>query len=150
MKAEERCVSHIYAMDASAEITQRQASFAPPRPERRKRLRLENKEPATPEIAKLRQQICDHKRKCQEELQEVYRENLSELFFLQHGLNIIDFPVWKKKPNLALSKYLKSYSLDEADDSLEEPTTPLQQKIKSEPLTEVKPESQPKAILTSG
>lgn len=97
-------------------------SIAPPRPERgRKRLKLEQKPPATTDIAKLRQQICDHKRKCQEELKEAYRDNLAELFFLQNGLNIMDFSTWRKKTNVLLNSYLRTYSLDkeseEAGDS---------------------------------
>lgn len=97
----------------------------PPKPERgRKKLILEQRQPATTDIATLRQQICDHKRKCQEQLQSAYRDNLTELFYLQNGLNYMDIANWRKKPNLNLNHYLKSYSLD----------PPADEPIKSEPI----------------
>lgn len=84
-----------------------------PKPDRnRKKLKLEKKPPATPDIAQLRQQICDHKRKCQEEIKGVYRDNLVELYFLQSGANLMDLATWRKKPNIHLSNYLKYYSVD--------------------------------------
>ena len=93
-------------------------SINPPKPERkRKRLQLPTKEPGTTDIAKLRQLICDHKRRCQEELKEVYRDNLTELFYLQNGFNFVDIQNLKKKPNsLHLKKYLKSYDLEDSHD----------------------------------
>lgn len=89
-------------------------AIVPPKPERkRKKLKLGSKVPETSDIAQLRQKICEHKRRCQEELKEVYRDNLIELFYLQNGLNFIDVQNLKRKPNAHLKKYLASFDLEE-------------------------------------
>ena len=101
-----------YGLDSSSSSALR--SIIPPKPERkRKRLRLSSREPATTDIAHLRQLICDHKRRCQEELKEVYRDNLTELYYLQSGLNFVDIQNLKRKPHSHLRKYLSSFDLDE-------------------------------------
>jgi len=90
-----------------------------PRPERRTTKFL-SKPPETSDIAKLRKQICEHKLKCQAEIKEVYRDNLTELFYLQNGLNFMDSLNLKKRPNIHLKHYLRSMRLDESDfDSIE-------------------------------
>lgn len=92
-------------------------TLIPPKPERgRKKLKLELKTPPTSDIAKLRQQICDHKRKCLDQLKDAYRDNLTELFYLQNGLNYMDIAAWRKKSNVNLTHYIKSYSLEQVDD----------------------------------
>lgn len=108
-------------------------AIVPPKPERKRRkLRLGNRDPETSEIAKLRQQICACKIRCQEELKEAYRDNLTELFYLQSGLNFIDIQNLKKKSNLHLKRHLQSYELDGIDledDDLQikvEPTSSLE------------------------
>lgn len=91
-------------------------SIVPPKPERnRKKFKLTHKEPETTDIAKLRKQIGDHKRKCQEQLKEVYRNNLTELYYLQNGLNYMDVLAWKKKTNIHLARYLQSFNFDAED-----------------------------------
>ena len=98
------------------------STLIPPKPDiRRKKLKLELKPPPTTDIAKLRQQICDHKRRCQEQLNHAYRDNLTELFYLQNGINYMDIATWRKKPNANLNHYLKGYSLDPEDEPVVKP-----------------------------
>lgn len=129
---------HCFTMEAGIPAAQEPSDtnasvIVVPKPDRnRKRLKLEHKKPPTTDIAQLRQQISEHKRKCQEELKEAYRDNLAELFYLQHGLNIMDFPSWRKKPNPLLANFLASYSFDPQEaDSV---ATPISgNAVKSEP-----------------
>ena len=46
------------------------------------------------------------------ELREQYNEHLSELFFLQHGGNMIDYMSWKRKPPPQLVACLQAGALD--------------------------------------
>lgn len=111
-------------MEASGSLGQASSSpgiavLAPPKPDKnRKKLKLEKKPPATLDIAQLRQQISDHKRKCQQEVKGAYRDNLTELYFLQSGGNLMDLAVWRKKPNVHLNNYLKFYSVDPKESEL--------------------------------
>ena len=78
----------------------------------RKRKKLEEKPASTPDIAMHRKLICDRKLHMLSELKESYREQLTELFFLQNGGNIMDYYAWKKRPTPQLVQFLKSGSLD--------------------------------------
>ena len=41
-----------------------------------------------------------------------YFEHLTELFYLQSGLNFIDFSTWKKKPTPQLVNFLQTSKID--------------------------------------
>lgn len=41
-----------------------------------------------------------------------YREHLTEMFFLQNGGNLVDYYVWKKRPNTLLACYIRSEDCD--------------------------------------
>lgn len=45
-------------------------------------------------------------------IKQKYETMLKEKFFLEGGGNLMDFPSWKKKPNLSLEQFLKSNSID--------------------------------------
>ena len=86
-------------------------------PERvRKRLKIEEKPAPTPELQSKRKHICDYKLREMACLKESYKENLTELFFLQNGGNLMDFFTWKKRPSVQLIHFLKSGSLDSDDE----------------------------------
>lgn len=86
-------------------------------PERvRKRIKLEEIPPATPELANYRKLICDEKLRQMKELKENYNEHLSELFFLQTNGNYMDYHAWKKRPTVQLLNFLKSGNLDSDED----------------------------------
>jgi len=65
--------------------------------------------------------VCDrYKQKyCADQMGELrplhhaYQENLTELFFLQNGGNLMDYFTWKKRPNTLLACYLRSESIDD-------------------------------------
>ncbi len=91
---------------------------SPERP--RKKIKLEEKPPATSEIAQYRKLVCDEKKREMASIRESYKEHLIELFFLQSGMNLMDYHTWKRKPGPALLTFLKSgsSSLDSDDDEI--------------------------------
>ncbi|KAK3606446.1 hypothetical protein CHS0354_041388 [Potamilus streckersoni] len=87
-----------------------------PGPSPRKKVKLEEKPPATPEIALSRRTILELKLKEMSNIKENYIEHLTELFFLQNGGNVMDYHAWKKRPTPQLVHFLKSGNLDSDDD----------------------------------
>uniref|UniRef100_A0A4W6FKY0 E1A binding protein p400 n=1 Tax=Lates calcarifer TaxID=8187 RepID=A0A4W6FKY0_LATCA len=83
--------------------------------------KLEEIAPSTPEIAQLRKQCLEHHNKKMENLKEVFKEYLIELFFLQHLQgNMMDYLAFKKKPCVPLYTYLRQNDLDLEDEEEEE------------------------------
>ena len=75
-------------------------------------MRLEEKQPPNPEVANYRKQLVELKHKQMKELKAEYFENLTEMFFLQSGQNLMDYHTWKKRPTPQLVNFLKSGKLD--------------------------------------
>ncbi|XP_074640439.1 helicase domino-like isoform X2 [Tubulanus polymorphus] len=88
----------------------------------RKKIKLEIKPPASEEIGNYRKKITDLNELDLNVLREKYVEHLTELFFLQHGGNFMDYIQWKKRPTAQLQAFLKSGSLDSEEESVEEET----------------------------
>lgn len=90
----------------------------------RKKMRLEEKPPPNTEVASYRKLLVDLKLKQMKELKDEYFENLTEMYFLQSGNNLIDYQNWKKRPTPQLVTFLKSESSkldsDEEEDVLQE------------------------------
>ena len=83
--------------------------------------KLDEIAPSTPEIAQLRKQFLEHHNKKMENLKEVFKEYLIELFFLQHLQgNMMDYVAFKKKPCVPLYTYLRQNDLDLEDEEEEE------------------------------
>ncbi|XP_039659003.1 E1A-binding protein p400 isoform X6 [Perca fluviatilis] len=83
--------------------------------------KLEEIAPSTPEIAHLRKLCLEHNTKKMENLKEVFKEYLIELFFLQHLQgNMMDYVAFKKKPCVPLYTYLRQNDLDLEDEEEEE------------------------------
>uniref|UniRef100_A0A3Q3VLH9 Uncharacterized protein n=1 Tax=Mola mola TaxID=94237 RepID=A0A3Q3VLH9_MOLML len=83
--------------------------------------KLEEIAPSTPEIAQLRKQCLEHHNKKMENLKEVFKEYLIELFFLQHLQgNMMDYLAFKKKPCVPLYTYLRQNDLDLEEEEEEE------------------------------
>lgn len=87
-------------------------------PSPKKKVKVEEKAAATPEIANSRKLILDQRYREMVEMKENYIEYLTELFFLQSGCNMMDYLHWKKRPTPQLVHFLKSGNLDsdEEDD----------------------------------
>lgn len=93
-------------------------------PPPRKRIKLEEKPPRTPEIAAYRKKILDHKRKEMSEIKENHKEHWTEHYFLKNSGNIMDFFHWKKRLTPQLVQFLKDKNLDSDDDDIaSEPKT---------------------------
>lgn len=97
-------------------------------PSPKKKIKLEEKPAATQEIANHRKLILDLKYKNMLDIKEPYIDNLTEMFFLQNGGNLMDFLAWKKRPTPQLVHFLKSGSLDSDD----EEESSLERKINNE------------------
>ncbi|XP_072289595.1 E1A-binding protein p400 isoform X2 [Eucyclogobius newberryi] len=83
--------------------------------------KLEEIAPSTPEIAQLRKQCLEHHTKKMENLKDVFKEYLIELFFLQHLQgNMMDYLAFKKKPCVPLYTYLRQNDLDLEDEEEDE------------------------------
>lgn len=50
------------------------------------------------DLAALKRRILEHKYMRLRSVREKYSEHVSELFFLQQGGNMMDYPTWRKKP----------------------------------------------------
>ena len=79
------------------------------------------KAPDCAETARLRQLVIDFYAEEMEKIKSNFREKLQELFFLQNGGNLMDYPQWKKRPNPQLLAFLNGNRLDD-DVSMTTPT----------------------------
>ncbi|XP_034942054.1 helicase domino isoform X2 [Chelonus insularis] len=72
-----------------------------------------------------RRRIMEHKIKRMRAIREKYIENVSELFFLNAGGNMMDYQAWKKRPPTGpYLQFLNQHRLD-PDDENEDLTSPL-------------------------
>ncbi|GLH07367.1 Uncharacterized protein GBIM_12836 [Gryllus bimaculatus] len=86
----------------------------------RKRIRLTEMQERTPpseEVAATRKRIQDHKTLHLSAVREQFAEFTAELFFLQHGGNMMDYFSWRKRPPSAqFLHFLRTNPLDPEDD----------------------------------
>lgn len=97
-------------------------------PSPKKKVKLEEIPAPTQEIANHRKLILDLKYKSMLDIKEPYIDNLTEMYFLQNGGNLMDFHGWKKRPTPQLVQFLKSGCLDSDD----EEESSLERKINNE------------------
>ena len=76
------------------------------------------------EVKELRRKVAEYFYQNIELIKKRYHHNLQELFFLQHGGSIIDFPIWKRRPTPQWLTFHASHKLEDDVDFLP-PTTPL-------------------------
>ena len=62
----------------------------------------------------LRETVLQHYQDAIESLKCDFRERLQELFFIQSGGNMVDYPAWKIRPNPHLLSFLNAFRLDES------------------------------------
>jgi len=60
-----------------------------------------------------KQNYCVERMNALRQLHSAYQEDLTEIFFLQNGGNLMDYFSWKKRPNTLLACYLRSESIDD-------------------------------------
>lgn len=63
-------------------------------------------------VLRLRSLVCDKKQRKLFQLRKRHREHSIEMFFLQHGGNLMNYYEWRKRPNPQLDNFLKSSRLD--------------------------------------
>uniref|UniRef100_A0A4Y0BL68 Helicase domino n=1 Tax=Anopheles funestus TaxID=62324 RepID=A0A4Y0BL68_ANOFN len=96
----------------------------------KKRIKLES----DPEhdISVLKKLILEHKYMRLRSIKERYNEHVAELFFLQTGGNMMEYPVWRKKPPTpAFTNFIRSYKLEPLSSNLEEAGEALKQSTRS-------------------
>ena len=86
----------------------------PDRP--RKKMKLEPKPPCSQAVADLRDTLVIEKLKLVSKIRSNYKEHFLELSFLQDMGNIVDFPLWKKKPPSHVMQAFRSNRLDSDDE----------------------------------
>uniref|UniRef100_A0A182PG61 Helicase domino n=1 Tax=Anopheles epiroticus TaxID=199890 RepID=A0A182PG61_9DIPT len=92
----------------------------------KKRIKLES-EPEH-DISALKKLILEHKYMRLRSIKEKYNEHVAELFFLQTGGNMMEYPVWRKKPPTpAFTSFIRSYKLEPLSSNLEEAGEALKQ-----------------------
>ncbi|KAK8769146.1 hypothetical protein V5799_014390 [Amblyomma americanum] len=85
-------------------------------PRAAKRIKLEERPPASEEVAAMRQRVLDHRQQELQRNKERYVEHLTELFFLQNGGNMMDYFAWKRRPTPQLLALLRAHVLDSEDE----------------------------------
>ncbi|XP_021699558.1 helicase domino isoform X3 [Aedes aegypti] len=98
-------------------------SSVPVSPTARKRLKLEQSPIVDVEhdIATLKKLILEHKYMRLRSIKEKYSEHVAELFFIQSGGTMMDYPVWRKKPHTpAFLNFMRTYKLEPLSSNLEE------------------------------
>lgn len=70
------------------------------------------------EVKELRRKVAECVYQNVEVIKKRYQHNLQELFFLQHGGNIINFLVWKQKPSPQWLTFQATYKLEDDIDFL--------------------------------
>jgi len=60
-----------------------------------------------------KQKYCVDRMSALQLLHDAYQEDLTEIFFLQNGGNLMDYFSWRKRPNTLLACYLRSESIDD-------------------------------------
>lgn len=66
------------------------------------------------DLGTIRDKVLEYYLDSIEELKGNYKEKLQELFFIQSGGNMVDYPSWKLRPNPHLLSFLNVYRLDDS------------------------------------
>ena len=74
------------------------------------------------EVKELRRKVAEYFYQNVESVKKRYEYSLQELFFLQHGGNIIDFPAWKRRPTQQWITFHATHRLEDELDFLNNPT----------------------------
>ena len=93
------------------------------------------------DMKSLQMKILNLKRAKEIELKVSYEKMLQEKFFLEGGGNMMDYQVWRKKPNILKDQYLKQNDLDSDISVFEELLSPrdpsqIRDKLEAEALLE--------------
>ncbi|XP_058066416.1 helicase domino [Anopheles bellator] len=94
----------------------------------RKRIKLEAGADVEHDISALKKLILEQKYMRLRSIKERYSEHVAELFFLQTGGSMMEYPVWRKKPATpAFTNFIRTYKLEPLSSNLEEAGEALKQ-----------------------
>lgn len=100
-----------------------QASVQSPPPKKKSRLSESGERSPSVETSDAmgyRRRLIEHKLKRMRAVRDKYNDNVSELFFLQNGGNLMDYYAWRKKPpTTQYLQFMKQQRLEQEDDELE-------------------------------
>ncbi|KAF0291837.1 Helicase domino [Amphibalanus amphitrite] len=82
----------------------------------RKKIKLEERLSSTDEVTLKRQNVLDYKLDRAAKLREQYDDLTAELYYLEDGGSLMDFPGWLKRPPLQFLNYKKRMLLDSEDE----------------------------------
>lgn len=102
----------------------------------RQEIKTEDEDLTDPNL--LRHKVLEIYMEAMEHVRVTYRDKLQELFFLQNGGNLVDYPGWRKRPNPQLVAFLNASRLDH-EVSMSTPTA----------TNTVSPSIQAQAVFTS-
>ena len=102
----------------------------------RQEIKSEDEDLTDPNL--LRHKVLEFYMEAMEHVRVTYRDKLQELFFLQNGGNLVDYPGWRKRPNPQLVAFLNASRLDH-EVSISTPTA----------TNTVSPSIQAQAVFTS-
>ena len=82
----------------------------------RKKIKLEERLSSSDEVTLKRQNVLDYKLDRAAKLREKYDDLTAELYYLEDGGSLMDFPGWLKRPPLQFLNYKKRMLLDSEDE----------------------------------
>uniref|UniRef100_A0A2M4A008 Putative chromatin remodeling complex wstf-iswi small subunit n=1 Tax=Anopheles triannulatus TaxID=58253 RepID=A0A2M4A008_9DIPT len=94
----------------------------------RKRIKLETGIDVEHDISALKKLILEHKYMRLRSIKDRHSEHVAELFFLQTGGSMMEYPVWRKKPATpAFTNFIRTFKLEPLSSNLEEAGEALKQ-----------------------
>uniref|UniRef100_A0A2M4CNK1 Putative chromatin remodeling complex wstf-iswi small subunit n=1 Tax=Anopheles darlingi TaxID=43151 RepID=A0A2M4CNK1_ANODA len=94
----------------------------------RKRIKLEAGIDVEHDISALKKLILEHKYMRLRSIKDRHSEHVAELFFLQTGGSMMEYPVWRKKPATpAFTNFIRTFKLEPLSSNLEEAGEALKQ-----------------------
>ena len=82
----------------------------------RKKIKLEERLSSSDEVTLKRQNVLDYKLDRATKLREQYDDLTAELYYLEDGGSLMDFPTWLKRPPIQFLNYKKRALLDSEDE----------------------------------
>lgn len=100
-------------------------------------------------IAAVKKRILEHKHLRLKSFKEKHAENVAEWFFLQSGGNLMDYQVWRKKPQTPeLTNFMRSHRLEQPPSSAADDVGNQVNMVSALALCPVSPHTQCPLLLT--
>ena len=76
------------------------------------------------DVKELRSKVLNKRKSQMADIKQQYENMLQEKFFLEGGGNMMDYQVWKKKPNILRDQYMKQHDLESETPAFEDLLSP--------------------------